>query len=159
MYDQILNKLRTLEDKEKLLLEIEILLSGLYEEKGLGFNSLLQNRIRGWVSSYLTEELSKPDVDKEAFLRGLEKELKSLKDVYLTLAYEPTQDQIDTIASFIRQSTGGKIILNLSYDPQLIGGVEIIYEGVFRDFSFKRIFEKEFEEDREEILKKLAQHE
>ncbi|KKQ97642.1 MAG: hypothetical protein UT23_C0010G0038 [Candidatus Woesebacteria bacterium GW2011_GWA1_39_12] len=31
MYDQILNKLRTLEDKEKLLLEIEILLSGLYE--------------------------------------------------------------------------------------------------------------------------------
>ncbi|KKQ97641.1 MAG: hypothetical protein UT23_C0010G0037 [Candidatus Woesebacteria bacterium GW2011_GWA1_39_12] len=92
-------------------------------------------------------------------MRGLEKELKNLKDVYLTLAYEPTQDQIDTIASFIRQSTGGKIILNLSYDPQLIGGVEIIYEGVFRDFSFKRIFEKEFEEDREEILKKLAQHE
>ncbi|KKQ51415.1 hypothetical protein A2865_02810 [Candidatus Woesebacteria bacterium RIFCSPHIGHO2_01_FULL_39_17] len=159
MYEVFIDRIKTNEDKERLLEEIEVLLTGIYEDKGYALDSLLQTGVRSWVSSYIREEFSKSGVNRESFLRGLEKELRGLKDVYLTIAFEPTQDQIDTMASFLKQEIGSSIILNLSYDPQIIGGVQIIYEGLFRDFSFNRIFEKEFEEDREEILKKLAQNE
>src|SRR3989344_3504 len=114
MYEVFIDRIKTNEDKERLLEEIEVLLTGIYEDKGYALDSLLQTGVRSWVSSYIREEFSKSGVNRESFLRGLEKELR---------------------------------------------GVKIIYEGLFRDFSFNRIFEKEFEEDREEILKKLAQNE
>jgi len=155
MYDFLLSKIRTSEDKDKLLDEIDLLLNGLYQYKGFGFDSLLENKVRAWVSTFLREEFAKEALDRNAYLLDLKKKLMNLKEVSLIIAYEPTSDALESFFTFIRSAIGQNAIINLGYDPHLIGGVQIIFEGQFRDFSFKRIFEKVFEENRGEILKVL----
>ena len=130
-----------------------MLLTSLYEEKGLGFDRLLRTRIRAWVANYLSEAFLKND--KQAYLKGLSDKVKSLTTIEITFGYEPSYDMLDRVSSLIDNAVGKHVILRTFCDPTLIGGVEIIFEGQFRDFSFQRIFEEEFEKSREVILRSL----
>jgi len=155
MYEQILSRIRTTEDQEKILEEIDLLLSSFYQDKGMGFDSTLRTKVRFWFSSILKEEFSKEKVDKEEFLNTLRQKVLDMEKVYLTLAFEPSIDTLDRISGLIRTFIGKPCLIDFSFDPRLIGGVEIIYKGEYRDFSFRRIFEEEFEKSREEFLKRL----
>jgi hypothetical protein len=155
MFDQILSKIQTTEDQEEVVNEIEILLKSLYQDKGLGFESVLSTSVRAWLASLLRQEFSKEDIDKEAFLINLKNIITDIPKVHLTLAFEPSQDALNRIVGVIRSSIGGNVIVSLRRDPYLIGGVEIIFEGEYRDFTFKRIFEKEFEKSRSDLLRSL----
>ena len=145
MFDNLISKIRTVEEKEKLVEEIKLLNESIYIDKGFGFNSVLKNKIRSWVSDFFFEEFAKENIDKEVYLKELLRIINSLKEVGLRLAFEPSSNAVDRFLGYLRNATGENIILNLSIDPQIIGGVQIIFNGEFRDFSFKKIFEKEFE--------------
>ena len=71
----------------------------------------------------------------------------------MIIAYEPSEDAIDRFYSFITAACGRRIILDIGYAPDIIGGAVVIYRGKYRDFSFKNIFEKEFEKESAKILK------
>ena len=42
--------------------------------------------------------------------------------------------------------------LKFNYMPELVGGAKIVFEGKYKDFSLKKVLEREFKEKREEIL-------
>ena len=155
MYDQILTRITTADEKDKLTEEINLLLQSLYENKGFGFDSVLRNKIRAWVSAYFQEEFAKEGLDKENYLKNLKEKINNLREVDLVLAYEPSSEMLNTLSGYLREATQENVVLNLNFDPHLIGGVQIIFDGQFRDYSFKRIFEKEFEESRNRILELL----
>jgi len=155
MFDQILSKIRTVDDQEKILEEIDVLLSSLYQDKGLGFESTLKTSARAWLYPLLREEFSKEGANRRNLLLNLKQKIEGLSKVYITLAFEPSEDALNRFGGVIRTSVREDVIISVAYDPHLIGGVQIIYNGEFRHFSFKRIFEKEFENTREQILKSI----
>ncbi|OGM20041.1 hypothetical protein A2714_02595 [Candidatus Woesebacteria bacterium RIFCSPHIGHO2_01_FULL_38_9] len=155
MYLAILSKVKTREEKEKVQEELQLLLSSLYEDEGRAFDSTLNHKVRAWVSQALTEEISKEAIGRESYLKGLIDSLEKLNEIYLNCAFEPTQDFVDRLGMYLDQAVGSHVLMNISKDPEIIGGVQIIFKGQYLDFSFKRIFEKEFEESREEYLKLL----
>lgn len=65
----------------------------------------------------------------------LKKTLKSLDLINVTLAIEPTQSIIEIISNFFKKSLNREILLDLSYDPNLIGGAVFIYNGKYLDLS------------------------
>ena len=156
MFDLILNQIKTRQDADTLSTEIDLLLRGIYDSQGSGFDSILRTKVRSRFSSSLKEIFSKDlSLDKKSFLEGLKNELKDLEEVNLNLAFEPTEDSLDRFSTFVKNEIGSNAIINLSYDPAIIGGSIIVYKGNYRDFSFKRVFEKVFEKERENILKML----
>lgn len=157
MHDSFLAKIRTIEDRDYLLSEINLLKDSLYTDKGFGFESVLRNKIRSWVSDYLIELFSSQNSEREEILDYLEKELNNLKEFGLRLAFEPSSDAIDRFLGLIRGFSGKNLILNISIDPNLIGGAQMVFEGKYKDFTFKKIFEKEFEENRTEMIKMLSE--
>ncbi|OGM10671.1 hypothetical protein A2159_02435 [Candidatus Woesebacteria bacterium RBG_13_34_9] len=144
MYEQILLSIKTKDDKEIILEEVLSLKDTLFQENGIYFDSILKTKVRSWISALLRDELDKSGLAKLDYFDGLYRELKKIKEVGLVIAFEPSQDFIDRMSEFLKQIIGSSVILNITYDPYIIGGAQIIYKGVYKDYSFKRIFEKEF---------------
>ncbi|GAF70006.1 unnamed protein product [marine sediment metagenome] len=155
MYSHILSKIKTTEEADKLNEEIDLLLNSFFEEREpgqTGFDYALKNKVRAWLSSILSEELSKEGVDTEFFLEELKKKLTTFKILKLDLAFEPTEAVIERMSLFARKNISEDVLLEINHLPNLIGGAVIIYEGEYRDFSLKKPVEEEFRKNREEIM-------
>ena len=155
MYSEIIAKVKTKEEAEGLAAEIETLKLSLYEGRGELFEDTLKSSVRAWAAQLVRTEME-TQVDKERYLAGLIEKLASLKTLKLYLAFEPTQAAIEKFYSFINQKVGEEVLLEILYQPKILGGAIIIFAGEYRDFSLRRIFEEEFKNMGGEILKILA---
>lgn len=155
MYFEILSQVRTKQDVLRLIEEVEILLESLYEDQGRGFDRTIASKVRARVSDAISDEINKSKADKKSYLLGLEKKLKGLKEVRLTLAFEPSSASIDKFNDFIKKNVGEEVVLDLSFDPKLIGGAIVTYDGEYRDFSINRFFEEEFTQNKKMVLELL----
>lgn len=152
MYSEILSKIRTKEEGEKLLQEVEILIASLYEEEGRGFESALRTRVRQWVSDKLLLGFEKEGGDRQRYLKELKERLENLKTLGLTLAFEPTEASLDKFSSFIKKNLGEDVVLDISLDKSILGGAIIVWKGRWRDFSLRRLFEEEMAAKKEDLI-------
>lgn len=106
MFSDRLAKLRTKADADALLGEIDAYRDSLYKTK---------------------EKVQiPPELDK------LEETVKKLELVKLTLAYEPSPEDIE---AFFKAA--GKI-LDISKDLRILGGAVVSYQGKYGDFSVRK---------------------
>lgn len=154
MDEEILAKIQTTQSAIVFRDEIELLLKSLYKGSD-EFTSVLKTKVRVSLSEYIKKIISEKDVNIEQLLKNLLNNIKEIPSVRLILAYEPSEDAIDRFYSFIAGACQRNVLLDIGYAPDIIGGAIIIYQGKYRDFSFKYIFEREFEGEREDILKLL----
>lgn len=136
MYSNILNRLRTKEEALRLEEEVDLLLEALYETKEGAFEEALTRSVRTWVSEEIKVSLGKNGVNKTEFLKGLKEVLTKLKSLKLTLAFEPVEDTLDKIHNWVVREIGEGIILEITFNPNILAGAIIIFEGEYRDFSF-----------------------
>jgi len=155
MYSEILSRVKTSEEKEQLQDEIEALKVSLYE-RGAVFEDMLKTRVRAWASQQIRKDLEGGEIDKEKYLTVLIEKLKEAKCVKLSIAFEPTQVAIDKFYTFITGEIGENVVLDITCQPKIMGGAIIIYEGKYRNFSLRRVFEEESKTFNEFILKILA---
>jgi len=147
----LISRIRTTEERDSLIAEIDILLAAVYEHKGAGLDSALKNRVRYWVAELIRGHIP-PDPDAaENYLRDLKDRLTGLKTLGLRIAFEPTDSTIDKLISYVRKSITKEIILDVEIDPGIFGGAQITYMGEFRDFSLKRLFEEEYKKKESEL--------
>ncbi|MCL4387177.1 F0F1 ATP synthase subunit delta [Patescibacteria group bacterium] len=156
MDEEIFANIKTKDSGELFEHELELLLKSLYEGKEDDFNSVLQTKVRAFISNFIREKYSQGNLEIEDYLKDLLKKTQELPKLKLILAFEPSEEAIDRFYSLAAAACGKHILLDISFDPSLIGGAVIIYKGEYRDFSFKKIFEKEFGDEQENILKLLA---
>lgn len=143
MQNDFLPYLKTKDDAERLLEEVDLLLEVLYEG-GRAFNDSLKGKVRAKIASTLSDTFA-TDGDREKVLRDLKGFIESLPLVKLSIAIEPRTSTIDKIYSRL-QNLLGNVLLEITFDPKLIGGVVISYKGEYRDFSLLRFFDLEFKE-------------
>ena len=151
--DVLIQDLTTKREAERLLGEIEIIKKGLFVTGEGAMDSLLKNKVRAETAKAIREVFSKTDIDKRKYLDGLEEAINRMPNVTLILAFEPSEGAIERFYSKIIESTGQRVLLNIVFESQIIGGAVIIFNGRYRDYSFKKVFEIEFGKSREKILK------
>ena len=154
--DPLLSKIRTTGERDKLETELDVLLSNLFEHKGQGFEIALRTQVRSWVAAEIQNGL--PDsVDAiQGYLTSWQDKLSKLKTLKLKIAFEPTDSSIDKFLDFTRKNIANDVILNIEVDPAIYGGAEITYEGQYRDYSLKRLFNEEYRAQEEELKKILG---
>ena len=150
--DKLLQNITTKRQVERLLEEIEIIRKGLFEAEEGALESLLKNKVRAETAEIIRETFSKAGVDKKEYLDRVEELIIKMPNVSLILAFEPSEGAVERFYSKISEATGKQVLLNIVYEPQIIGGAVIIFNGRYRDYSFKKIFKLEFEKGRNEIL-------
>ena len=130
MYSNIFENIKTKEDVDALEADIVAMESSVFNKK---------KKIN--VSSF-----------GEKFLVGLGKEqieelkekLKSLREVKMTIAVDPTKELVDSIFSEVALNVGEGFYLNLKKDAEILGGAIITFGGRYFDASLIKKIEGHF---------------
>lgn len=157
MYKQILSRIRTYEEAQKLIEEIELINEAIFSKESSEVEVVLKSRVRLWVADALREDWKDGNVQKEEYLRDLKSRLENLKVLDLVLAFEPTDTSIDKFFNFVTENLGEGVVLNITLDKSILGGAKIIWEGRYRDFTLLRVFDEEFRSRKEEIISLLSE--
>lgn len=72
--------------------------------------------------------------------------LENLPVVALTLAYAPSLKQIEKITELARGKFSPSAILEINFDPGIVGGATISYAGKYYDFSLSKIIDQKVSE-------------
>lgn len=94
------------------------------------------------VQSLVDLEGSPDKIDKS--LRALLKKVDTLEEVKVILSFQPKLSFIEKLAYSLKSKLGKDIILDISVDPAILGGIMIISQGKIIDLSLKSKLEKYF---------------
>jgi len=153
--NNLISKIRTLDEKNKLDGELDLMLAHIYENKDTSLASVLRSQIRAWVSDEIVPNLGENSDDNEKYLKTLKTELDKLRILSLKIAFEPTETSIDKFSSYVKNTIADDIIIDFEIDPRIYGGAQITFNGEYRDFSLKRLFDDEYAQ-KETELKELV---
>ncbi|MDP1743324.1 MAG: hypothetical protein Q8L51_00885 [Candidatus Amesbacteria bacterium] len=100
--------------------EIDILMSSKYQSKK-------KQVVR--ESTILELEKRKGD------LENWKLEIENLRELHLTLAYEPTRININTYSAWVKKNVGENVVLDINVDPAIIAGAQIVWNGKYKNYS------------------------
>ena len=151
---KIIGSIKTVEDKDRLFSEIDLVSKAIYVEGEL--LKVLDSQVSKTLRGYVGNETSQEVISQK--LSDLKKSLAEFSVVKLTLAYEPSESTIDKILAFLRQNLGEKTILEMQFEPKILGGVIFEFRGSYKDYTLKSRLDEVFKNKREEILRSLSQN-
>lgn len=79
--------------------------------------------------------------DVQAFLKKLKESIPTLPVVSLTIAFEPTQETLQSLAQWFVFTIKKNVLFDIQIDINLIAGAKITYNGKFKDYSIKPAFD------------------
>ena len=144
--NSLLKNVFTKEDLISLKQEISAIQKTIFSQKGLLsekakniakkelFEFILEAEKRGEIYLNLNEQFE--------FLENLKRKLDSLPVLKMILAFSPPLTTIEKISQFLEKEVGRKIILDLSCNPEIIGGAILEYEGKYTNLSLAKNLEK-----------------
>jgi F0F1-type ATP synthase delta subunit len=95
------------------------------------------------------EEKKEISIDRKKqfdFLEKLKNWLKELPVLKLEIAFLPSEKTIEKISQWLKKEIGKKIILDIYFNPKIVGGAILEYEGKFANFSLAKEIDKIFYE-------------
>ena len=136
-------KIRTKEELIFFLEEIARARQIIFKEKEMPLSKKVEGKVSGELKNFI-EKLEKEGVisgsreRQSAFLEKLEKELQSLPEIRLEIAFSPDDDSLERISQWFEKELSQKIILDLTINPKVVGGAIIEYQGNWREFSLAK---------------------
>lgn len=68
----------------------------------------------------------------------MEKQINSLKVLTIYLTFEPDEQTLSQIGVHVRQTFNQLLLLDIKYDPRLIAGAALVWNGVYKDYSLRQ---------------------
>ena len=103
----------------------------LKHEIDILMNSKYQSKQSELVRESTLLELEKRKITPEDWL----KELNVLKVLKMTIASEPTRSNVVAYVAWVKKNLGEDVILDISVNPNLIAGAQIVWNGKYQDYS------------------------
>lgn len=150
---RILQSVKTVQDREELLGEIDFLMLSLFKKNPNALKrAVLLTSLR--FKEALEEEIF-PIQNRELvkkYLLELSDKLKNLKTLKLILSFTPRQSTIDAIYSWGAANLGPGIILDTEVDREILGGAIAVFNGKRADMSLRKKIDELLKTNREKIL-------
>jgi len=150
MYSDLIKLARTKDEAFRVSEQLEVVLEALYQNSPEALNLALSKKIDTELSKVLKEAFEK-GVDKVKFLKGAKEVLGELKEISLTIAFDPREETKTQLAGWVRKNLGEGVILDLKKDERVVGGAVIISQGNFRDFSLRKKIREFFKTQRDDL--------
>lgn len=102
-----------------------------------------------WLNTYGIQFL--PDFQKETFYQSMgkiEAIVNKIKPLTIYLSFDPDEEQIKQIGTKVREIYTEKLVIDIKFDPELIGGSAFIWNGVYKDYSIRNTIKQ----DRQKLL-------
>lgn len=137
MFSEIVSQIRTSEDKYLSLREIDMLLSSMYKMGGKSFEPTLEKHVRGEFANLLRNEAKKEGANLEKFLKDLQSQIISMKEIILEIAFEPSSESVWRIYDYLAKSIGQEFVISFLINDDIVAGAVISFQGKFHNGSVK----------------------
>lgn len=159
IYNDILCSIKTVEDRQKFLAEIESFLNSLYIDSAE--KAILEKDLTPYLADILRPILSeehRPNNNREiqTFLQEIKEALKLAPIITLHLAFVPSSHSIALFFDFVQSTVGQPVLLHVVYAPSVVGGAILEYKGKYLDLSVARKIERYFETDKKAIIEAIG---
>jgi F0F1-type ATP synthase delta subunit len=95
--------------------------------------------LKKFLEKWEKEKVISANREKQSdFFRKLEKDLQSLPKIKLEIAFSPNEDFLDKISQWLEKELRQKTILDITVNPDIVGGAVVEYQGNWRDFSLAK---------------------
>jgi hypothetical protein len=149
--DDLLESVQTKADKLLLMSEIEVLMPTLYKVNGQTFEKTLRESIRPEISRIILDTLQRyaiPLNDQQGrikyFLETVKTALLETHSITITIAFKPDPASIGMIAEWAKKSLTFPVVIDVVYDPTIMGGAIISYGGSYKNLSVLKDLEAYF---------------
>jgi F0F1-type ATP synthase delta subunit len=86
----------------------------------------------------ITPKLSSITKDNFAsFFDNVNKEISNLIPLIVYIPFEMPETEFKQLGDFVKEKFGSHILIELRFDPTLIGGCSLVWKGQFKDYSLK----------------------
>jgi hypothetical protein len=81
------------------------------------------------------KQFNKKNVIK--IFEDLDQEIKKISPLIIYLSIESNYELVEQISSWLRKNLTTKTIIEIKYDPLIIGGCALVYKGIYKDYSLR----------------------
>jgi F0F1-type ATP synthase delta subunit len=157
IYYDLITSLKTTQEVESFVSEIDTLMFEFYNTKGLLIHKALDSISFGTVGKIMQAFLKNNlDINNKdtfvSFFQTLKILIKKLKVIKLVLAFDPTRRTIEKIHNFVKENIGIGYILDIEVYHDVLGGAIVIFNGKYKDFTLKKNLEEVYRLRRSEVL-------
>lgn len=135
-YSEILTSIKTLADRDRIIADIDNLMTGIYKIDKTGYNASLDKFVNVDMGSVL-KSVNQDNLPE--FLTELKKKILELPITKISLAFAPTKEFL------------GKIdlpgVLEVHVDPSILGGIVIDIGGTYHDLSIRSQLSKMYDQN------------
>lgn len=136
MYSDIVKSVKTSDELAGLSSQVSDLREAMFSTTSTNFDEILKKM----APVSLAEKIKKSvgAVGAQEFIDGLQKALSEVKVIKLTLSFEPTEELMEMMRSFIESNTNMHKVLDIEVDPKIIGGLIIEDGGLYKDYTLRK---------------------
>jgi F0F1-type ATP synthase delta subunit len=143
--ENILEEIKTTEDRDRLLEEVDLLLISLFKKQDNTFDSVMQGKVRIRIANAIMSEIASEGINKEEFLKELKQKAENMNIIKFILAYDPPYSSVKVFSNFVKKTLDKTLLIEFQYDPDIIAGAKIIYNGRYIDLSVTESFNQTLE--------------
>lgn len=149
-YTSIIQQIKTTEDAEQLSIQIDKILEDLFSIHHKTLTDLLDENLSSEIGLSIKNTFHDHGMSWEhheevkSFFQGLQEEIKKFTVMTLTLAYHPTERQLQKLKNWTVYNLDGNYIFEIQHDPDILGGAIIILNGHYLDLSLKKQLDNYF---------------
>lgn len=149
-YLPILATLQTTTDRMMLQRSLEKMEEKLFQTKGKSISELItcffpKKQADSILSLCRTNAISldnSPQV--EQFIKTLAKQMNDLPVLNVTLAFEPSEETITLLSTWVQSNIGHGVLLGIQIDKTILGGAIVQWQGIYKDFSLLKTIDSHF---------------
>jgi F0F1-type ATP synthase delta subunit len=127
-------QLRTTKQAADLIDLIDRLKDALFKTDMVSFKNPKDNVI---MVPYLSDLSLAVQQESLRYLDRTKEEISNLQKIKLTLAINPDQSLLDKMFIWLKDATGYELLMDVTVNPGILGGILITYKGLYRDLSVK----------------------
>ena len=133
----LLRHIRTKEEGEDFRGHVAELEAALFRSDSKGLESILRAKFSENMAEAMRTIFQHPEFINHpeamrTFFKDLMRMLESLPLLKLTLAFRPTEAMTDRLHDWVSQNLGNGILLDIGYDPSILGGARMIVGGKYK---------------------------
>ena len=142
---RLFDRVTSASDVLQLRQELEVLQKALYQVKTDAWENALSSQVRTWVAAEISASVTNDTQSKEQVLQDLLKQLEAIKTLRLTIAFEPSDIMLTKVREWVKAELGSMVVLEIEYQPSLIGGAIITWNGKYFNASVRQALDAVFD--------------
>jgi F0F1-type ATP synthase delta subunit len=156
IYFDLITSLKTTQEVDSLVCEIDSLLLSFFKSKKISIKKVLDS-ISTELASKIMEVFAKNNLNINSrdtvtgFFKTLKELTKKLKIIKLVLAFDPTNETIENIHNFVKETVGIGYVLDIEISQDVLAGAIVMFNGKYSDFTLKKSIEDAFKTKNESI--------